>query len=57
MTRKEAKKMFRDDKDSYGKPRKIMAKIDQIYDDFEKESSELMIDLKELFKELTGKDY
>jgi len=36
MTRKDAKEMFRKDKDSYGKPRAIMKKIDMIYDDFEK---------------------
>jgi DNA recombination-dependent growth factor C len=27
--------MFRKDIDSYGKPKKIMSKIDKIYDDFE----------------------
>lgn len=37
MTREEAKQLFRDDKDAYGKPRGIMKKIDMIYDDFEKE--------------------
>lgn len=36
MKREEAKQMFRDDKDSYGKPRGIMGKLDKIYDDFEK---------------------
>ena len=36
MTREEAKKLFRNDKDSYGKPKAIMHKIDRIYDDFEK---------------------
>ena len=35
MTREEAKELFRQDKDTYGKPRKIMTKIDKIYDDFE----------------------
>ena len=35
MTREEAKQMFRDDLDSYGKPKAIMKKIDKIYDDFE----------------------
>lgn len=37
MTREEAKDLFRKDVDSYGKPHKIMTKIDMIYDDFEKE--------------------
>ena len=36
MKREEAKNMFRNDKDAYGKPKAIMHKIDQIYDDFEK---------------------
>ena len=35
MTRKEAKKLFREDTNSYGKPKSIMSKIDKIYDDFE----------------------
>lgn len=33
MDRKTAKQMFRDDKDSYGKPRAVMTKIDKIFDD------------------------
>ena len=37
MTRKKAKELFRNDKDSYGKPKAIMAKIDKIYDDFMQE--------------------
>lgn len=36
MTREEAKDLFRNDKDAYGKPRAIMHKIDQIFDAFEK---------------------
>jgi len=35
MTRDEAKELFRKDKDSYGKPKGVMGKIDQIYDEFE----------------------
>ena len=35
MTREEAKNLFRNDKDSYGKPKSIMKKIDQIYDEFD----------------------
>ena len=35
MTREEAKDLFRNDKDAYGKPRAIMHKIDQIFDAFE----------------------
>ena len=38
MTKEEAKELFRNDKDSYGKPRAIMSKISKIYDEFEKES-------------------
>ena len=34
MTREQAKELFREDKDSYGRPRSIMKKIDKIYDDF-----------------------
>lgn len=37
MTREEAKELFRKDKDSYGKPKAVMSKLDKIYDDFEKE--------------------
>ena len=32
ITREEAKEMFRNDVDSFGKPKKIMSKIDAIYD-------------------------
>jgi hypothetical protein len=35
MTREEAKELFRNDKDAYGKPKHIMKNIDKIYDDFE----------------------
>jgi len=35
MTREEAKKWFKEDVDSYGKPKAIMSKIDKIYDDFD----------------------
>jgi len=37
MTREEAKAMFRNDVDAYGKPKGIMKKIDKIFDDFEAE--------------------
>ena len=36
MTREEAKELFRNDKDSYGKPKSVMTKIDLIFDSFEK---------------------
>lgn len=39
MTREEAKDLFRKDVDAYGKPKKIMTKIDMIFDDFEKEKA------------------
>lgn len=39
MTREDSKKLFRNDLDSYGKPKKIMTKIDIIYDDFKKDCS------------------
>lgn len=35
MIRAEAKDLFRKDKDSYGKPRGVMHKIDQIFDELE----------------------
>lgn len=41
MKREEAKNLFRMDKDSYGKPKGIMGKIDSIYDDFESEQPKL----------------
>lgn len=37
MDRLQAKQMFKNDKDSYGKPKAIMTKLDKIYDDFEKD--------------------
>lgn len=36
MNREEAKELFRNDKDAYGKPKSVMKKIDMIFDDFEK---------------------
>lgn len=42
MTRETAKKMFKDDVDSYGKPKKIMSKLDMIFDDFEKEKQDII---------------
>ena len=41
MTRDEAKEMFRTDKDSYGKPKSIMTKLDKIFDEFELEKKTL----------------
>jgi hypothetical protein len=38
MTREEAKDLFRTDLNSYGCPKKIMSKIDMIFDSFEKSS-------------------
>ena len=38
MTKEEAKILFRNDKDSYGKPKAVMSKIDKIFDEFKKES-------------------
>lgn len=35
MTREEAKELFRKDVDSYNCPRKVIHKLDQIYDSFE----------------------
>ena len=37
MTREEVKQMFRDDVDSFGKPRAIMTKIDAIYNSLDKQ--------------------
>jgi hypothetical protein len=41
MKREEAKDLFRKNKDSYGKPRGIIGKIDLIYDDFESKETEI----------------
>lgn len=41
MERKEAKELFKKDKDSYGKPRSIMSKIDKIFNEFEEESLQI----------------
>ena len=41
MTRQEAKALFKTDLDSYGKPKAIMHKIDQIYDEFESKRDEV----------------
>ena len=41
MTRDEAKALFRNDKDAYGKPKAVMSKIDKIFDDFETEIAQL----------------
>ena len=54
MTREQAKALFRDDKDGYGKPKGIMRKLDQIFDEFEKEKEELIKKLKN--EEKTGKN-
>jgi len=43
ISREEAKQMFRDDKDAYGKPRAIMSKIDIIYDSLEPVVKEVKI--------------
>jgi hypothetical protein len=42
MKREDAKDLIRGDKDSYGKPKSIMTKIDRIYDDFEKEKEAMI---------------
>ena len=36
MNRETAKDLFRKDRDSYGKPKGVMRKIDQIFNEFEK---------------------
>jgi hypothetical protein len=41
MKREDAKNLFRKDKDSYGKPKGVMGKIDLIYDDFEFQQNEI----------------
>lgn len=45
MNRDEAKEMFKEDKDSYGKPKAIMSKIDKIFDGFETEKEDLQSDI------------
>jgi len=44
MNREQAKEMFRNDKDSYGKPKHLMKNINKIYDEF-------VTDLKIAFNE------
>jgi hypothetical protein len=41
MKREEAKDLFRKDKNSYGKPKGIIGKINSIYDDFESEQQKI----------------
>jgi hypothetical protein len=41
MNREEAKQSFKSDKDSYGKPKAVMHKIDKIFDDFEAKIKEV----------------
>jgi hypothetical protein len=48
MTREQAKELFRNDKDAYGKPRHIMKNIDQIYDEFED-----LTQVKDVFSKLS----
>ena len=53
MKREEAKDLFRKDKDSYGKPKAIMSKIDKIYDDFDAQETwtdDNMIDFANWFR-------
>ena len=61
MTRYEAKELFRSDKDSYGKPKAVMTKINAIYDDFDKELDKArkegyVAGSNDCFILLTGKD-
>lgn len=61
MTREEAKELFRSDKDSYGKPKAVMTKINAIYDDFDKELDKArkegyVAGSTDCFILLTGKD-
>jgi len=52
MNREEAKNLFREDKDAYGKPKGVMHKIDQIYDEFEIELNKQKMFKINLQKEL-----
>ena len=49
MKREDAKDLFRKDKDSYGKPKGVMGKIDLIYDDIEDQEDEIQF-LRETVK-------
>ena len=51
MTREQAKSLFIDDKDAYGKPKGVMGKIDKIFDEFEKDKSNTLNRLD------NGRDY
>ena len=48
MTRGVAKELFRSNTDAYGKPKRIMGKLDEIYDEFE----DLALDIMNLGMEL-----
>lgn len=52
MNREEAKKLFRDDKDAYGKPRGIMGKLNKIFDEFEQEKLNWEKEKEILLKEI-----
>lgn len=41
MTREQAKDLFRNDYNSYGKPKAIMAKVDKVYDVVEAREAEI----------------
>jgi len=44
MDRKQAKALFRDDTDAYGKPKAVMTKLNKIFDEFEEEKRQSLID-------------
>lgn len=41
-SRKETKDLFRTDVDAYGRPKRLMGKIDDIYNDFDKKLEEII---------------
>jgi hypothetical protein len=41
MNREEAKQLFKSDKDSYGKPKAVVTKINKIFDDFDVKIKEI----------------
>lgn len=52
MNKEEAKQLFRDDKDAYGKPRGVMGKLNKIFDEFEQEKLNWEKEKEILLKEI-----
>lgn len=51
ISREQAKELFRNDRDAYGKPRAIMSKIDKIYDSIEEHNNEKLDEFEKIATE------